>query len=103
MAIAHRASVQAHSSVLPFRRGIQMATTATEPSVKRLSGALGAEVEGINLGNVSDANVEWIVRMLAEHAVLVFRGQQLGASEIASLGRKMGAPKPHILLKYRVA
>jgi len=79
-----------------------MATIATEPHARRLSGALGAEVEGINLGNVSDANVEWIIRMLAEHAVLVFHGQHLGASDIAKLGRKIGAPKPHILLKYRV-
>jgi taurine dioxygenase len=35
--------------------------------------------------------------------VLVFRGQDLGASQLAAFGRRFGKPRPHALTKYRHA
>ena len=35
--------------------------------------------------------------------MLVFRGQDLGAPELAAFGRRFGEPRPHALIKYRHA
>jgi alpha-ketoglutarate-dependent taurine dioxygenase len=47
------------------------------------------------------ANKAWIQAAFAEHPVLVFRDQDLGAHELAAFGRHFGVPRPHALTKYR--
>src|SRR5262249_6678609 len=42
-------------------------------------------------------------RVFAEHPVLVFRDQNLGAAELAAFGRWFGSPRMHALVKYRHA
>ena len=45
--------------------------------VDLLSGALGAEINGIDLTDISDENFEKINNLLLEHKVIFFRNQQL--------------------------
>ena len=47
-------------------------------SIRRLSGALGAEVEDIDIAqDLSDETVFALRQALANHCVLLFRGQSL--------------------------
>src|SRR6185295_743920 len=52
---------------------------------------------------LEDSTFAWVQRAFAEHPVLVFRDQDLGALELAAFGRRFGAPRPHALIKYRHA
>jgi len=71
------------------------------PELHPLGEALGAEARGIDLSALDDATFSWIERAFAEHPVLVFRDQKLGAEDLAAFGRRFGAPRIHSLVKYR--
>ena len=45
--------------------------------IKLLSGALGAEIKGIDLKDTSDENFKKINDLLLEHKVIFFRDQSL--------------------------
>jgi taurine dioxygenase len=63
---------------------------------------VGTEVLGIDLATPLEPDTfAWIQAAFAEHPVLVFRDQDLGAPELAAFGRRFGAPRPHALIKYR--
>ena len=49
--------------------------------VKLLSGALGAEVSGINLKDSSEKNFKVINNLLLEHKVIFFRNQTITPEE----------------------
>ena len=75
-----------------------MATLELRP----LGKALGAEALGIDLSQpLDDPTFAWIEAAFAEHPVLVFRDQQLGAPELAAFGRRFGTPRRHALVSYR--
>ena len=48
---------------------------------KLLSGALGAEIEGIDLKNSSKENFQIINNLLLEHKVIFFRNQKITPEE----------------------
>ncbi|HTB47126.1 MAG TPA: TauD/TfdA family dioxygenase [Acetobacteraceae bacterium] len=74
------------------------------PQLRPLGDALGTEALGIDLSKPLDAaEFAWIAQAFAEHPVLVFRGQNLGAAELAAFGRRFGTPRRHALIKYRHA
>jgi len=74
------------------------------PQLRPLGATLGTEVLGIDLSKpLEQGTFAWIQRAFADHPVLVFRGQDLGAPQLAAFGRRFGAPRPHSLLKYRHA
>jgi taurine dioxygenase len=74
------------------------------PQLRPLGEILGTEVLGINLSEpLDDAEFAWIAHAFAEHPVLVFRGQNLGATALAAFGRRFGTPRRHALIKYRHA
>ena len=74
----------------------------SSPQLRSLGEALGMEVLGIDLsGPLEDATFAWIANSFAEHPVLVFRDQNLGAAALAAFGRRFGVPRKHALLKYR--
>ncbi|HUB11013.1 MAG TPA: TauD/TfdA family dioxygenase [Acetobacteraceae bacterium] len=74
------------------------------PQLRPLGVALGTEAFGIDLAQpLDDATFAWIVGAFAEHPVLVFRDQDLGAAELAAFGRRFGTPRKHALIKYRHA
>jgi taurine dioxygenase len=69
-----------------------------------LGESLGTEALGIDLSKPLDADgFAWVRRAFAEHPVLVFRDQNLGAVELAAFGRRFGSPRKHALVKYRHA
>ena len=45
--------------------------------VKLLSGALGAEIKGLDLKDASDQNFKKINDLLLEHKVIFFRNQKI--------------------------
>ena len=72
------------------------------PSATRLGPHIGAEVEGLDVSRpLDDATIQWIADALAEHAVLVLRGQKLDAAQLGAFGRRFGVPKPHLLEGYQ--
>lgn len=76
--------------------------TPLSPRLRSLGEALGVEVLGIDLsGALEEATFAWIANAFAEHPVLVFRNQNLGAAELAAFGRRFGSPRKHALVKYR--
>jgi taurine dioxygenase len=75
---------------------------AFAPELRPLGEALGMEALGIDLSQpLDDATFAWIQHAFAEHPVLVFRDQNLGAIELAVFGRRFGIPRKHALVKYR--
>src|SRR5215813_5508245 len=76
----------------------------SSPQLRPLGESLDSEALGIDLSKPLDAaSVTWIRAAFAEHPVLVFRDQNLGAPELAAFGRCFGAPRQHALVKYRHA
>ena len=74
------------------------------PQLHPLGKTLGTEALGIDLSKTLDvATFAWIAHAFAEHPVLVFRDQTLGAAELAAFGRRFGTPRRHALVKYRHA
>ena len=74
------------------------------PQLRPLGERIGAEALGVDLSRpLDDATFGWIRRTFAEHPVLVFRDQNLGAGELAAFGRRFGSPRMHALVKYRHA
>jgi alpha-ketoglutarate-dependent taurine dioxygenase len=72
------------------------------PQLRPLGAALGTGVLRIDrskpLGTGTFAGIQ---ATFAEHPVLVFREQDLGALERAAFGRRFGAPRPHALTGHR--
>jgi alpha-ketoglutarate-dependent taurine dioxygenase len=70
--------------------------------LRPLGDALGTEALGVDLSKPLDDEIfAWIAGAFAEHPVLVFRDQNLGAGELAAFGRRFGVPRKHALVKYR--
>jgi taurine dioxygenase len=72
------------------------------PSLQPLGKALGTEVVGLDLSRKLEPDaLDWVERAFAEHPVLVWRNQRLGADELAAFGAQFGRPQPHVLAQYR--
>jgi taurine dioxygenase len=69
--------------------------------VKLLSGALGAEINGINLKDTSIENFRKINKLLLEHKVIFFRNQNITAEEQLALGKHFGPLEKHVYVKGR--
>ena len=69
--------------------------------VKLLSGALGAEVSGVNLKDTSEENFKKINKLLLEHKVIFFRNQNITAEEQLSLAKHFGPLEKHVYVKGR--
>jgi taurine dioxygenase len=70
-------------------------TQATGLDVRRLSGSLGAEVRGIRLTEITEAEVDAIHSLLKEHLVLFFPDQHLDPDEHIAFGRRFGRLEGH--------
>lgn len=71
----------------------------TDWRVDRLAGALGAEVHGVKLAALSEAEFAAVNVLLLEHLVLFFPGQDLSVEEHVALGRRFGPLEAHPNLK----
>ena len=69
--------------------------------VKLLSGALGAEISGVNLQDTSDKNFEIINNLLLEHKVIFFRNQNITPEELLTLASHFGPIEEHAYVKGR--
>ena len=69
--------------------------------VKLLSGALGAEISGIDLKDTSAENFKKINKLLLEHKVIFFRNQNITAEEQLSLAKHFGPLEKHVYVKGR--
>jgi taurine dioxygenase len=67
--------------------------------VSRLAGALGAEVRGIALGEATAADAAEIRKLLLEHCVLFFPGQNISVEQHVAFGRHFGRLEGHPNLK----
>jgi taurine dioxygenase len=68
--------------------------------VRRVSGAIGAEISGIDLTReLSDETIAGIRRAWLEHAVIFFRDQQLTSARFMAFARRFGAPIEYPFLK----
>ena len=70
-------------------------------NVKLISGALGAEIEGIDLKNSSIENFNIVNKLLLEHKVLFFRNQDITSEEQISLAKRFGPIEKHVYVKPR--
>ena len=62
-------------------------------AITPLSDTIGAEVTGLDLSGPADpADTETLDRALADHAVLVFRGQLLEPEQFLAAGQRFGTP-----------
>jgi taurine dioxygenase len=68
-------------------------------SVKRIAGALGAEVEGVHLGNVGDSTFTELRDAFLEHQVLFFRDQEITREQHKNFGRRFGTLQIHPFLQ----
>ena len=68
-------------------------------NVKLLSGALGAEIKGIDLTDVSDKNFKKINDLLLEHKVIFFRDQPITNDQQIALAEKFGPLETHAYVK----
>ena len=69
--------------------------------IKMLSGALGAEISGINLRDSSLENWGIINNLLLEHKALFFRDQDISSEEQINLAKRFGPLERHIYVKGR--
>ena len=67
--------------------------------IKLLSGALGAEIKGINLKDTSEENFKKINDLLLEHKVIFFRDQPITTKEHIALAEKFGPLETHAYVK----
>lgn len=78
-------------------------TTSTAPGlpagwqVTRLTGSLGAQLDGVDLGEVSrdDAQFAALEALLLQHKVLFFRDQGMTRAEHVALGERLGPLEDH--------
>src|SRR3954467_377273 len=64
--------------------------------IRRLAGALGAEVSGVDLGqDLSDAAIAAIRQALLDHQVIFFRDQALTPDRQVAFGRRFGPLNIH--------
>jgi len=67
--------------------------------VKLLSGALGAEIKGINLKEVNLDNFKIVNDLLLEHKVIFFRNQHINPEEHIELAKLFGPVEEHAYVK----
>jgi taurine dioxygenase len=70
--------------------------------VRPLAPTLGADVRGVDLREVSDAQFAEIRRAIGEHLVLAFRDQRIDAEQQKRFARRFGTLHQHLLAKTRV-
>jgi len=68
-------------------------------NIKLLSGALGAEITGIDLKDSSKENYKKINKLLLEHKVIFFRDQDISHEEHIALAENWGPLENHAYVK----
>ncbi len=69
--------------------------------IKLLSGALGAEIIGIDSKDASAENFKKVNKLLLEHKVIFFRNQNITPEEQLALGKHFGPLEKTVYVKGR--
>ena len=78
-----------------------MATGEKKISVRRLTGALGAEIGGVDVSDPGDdLDFDTIHQAFLDHSVLVFRNQRLTPDELVGFSRRFGPLEQHVLKQF---
>ncbi|MCB2047723.1 MAG: TauD/TfdA family dioxygenase [Novosphingobium sp.] len=79
-----------------------MATIATtRPTLHKVTGSIGAEVEGVTLsGDLPQETIDWISDALVENKVLFFRDQDIRREDHIAFGRRFGELEVHPFAKH---
>lgn len=67
--------------------------------LRPLSGALGAEIEGIDLNALTDAGFDELFRAFVDYGVLCVRNQKLSPAQHVALARRFGTPDVHPIVR----
>ena len=67
--------------------------------VKRVAGALGAEISGVSLKSLSERETADIRKAWLEHLVVFFRDQPLSPAEFMAFARRIGKPIEYPFVK----
>jgi taurine dioxygenase len=73
--------------------------TGIDLDVRPMTGALGAEIAGVDLGALNTAGLAPIRDAFLQHKLLVFRDQTLDAAGFAAVARQFGDPVPYPFTK----
>ena len=66
------------------------------PSVKEITPSIGAEIEGVDLGQLpSSVYVEWLIEQLVKYKVIFFRDQLIDSSQHLNFARRFGTLETH--------
>ncbi|UCG73671.1 MAG: TauD/TfdA family dioxygenase [Chromatiales bacterium] len=68
----------------------QAAETTSQLDIRPLTGALGCEIFGVDLANLDDATWAAIYQAFLDHAVVVFRDQELDEKSFQQFGLRFG-------------
>jgi taurine dioxygenase len=66
----------------------------TSPTVRPLNAAVGAEISGVDVANLADAQFEAVEAAWYAHSALLIRGQQLTDDDLISFSRRFGELDP---------
>ncbi len=68
-------------------------------NVKKIAGALGAELSGVDLRSLTDQQVKEVRAAWLEHLVVFFRDQQLSPAEYMAFAKRIGQPIEYPFVK----
>jgi taurine dioxygenase len=78
-----------------------MKNGTSDIEVRKLVGALGAEISGVDLSNpLSNAASNTIHQAFLKHSVLIFRNQHLEPDELVAFSKKFGPIERHVLSQF---
>jgi len=67
--------------------------------IRRIAGALGAEILGADLSSPTDEEIHFIRKTWLEHLVVFFREQDLSPAEFMAFARRIGKPVEYPFVK----
>lgn len=67
--------------------------------IRRIAGALGAEIEGVDLRSLGEEDVRQIRKAWLEHLVIFFRDQQLTPAQFMAFAKHIGKPIEYPFVK----
>ncbi len=70
-------------------------TVTDKTSIEPITPGLGAEIDGLDLANLTETDIRFISDAFVEHHVLVFRNQHLDRDQHKAFGRLFGELQTH--------
>jgi len=68
--------------------------------MRPLSDGFGAEIHGVDLAHLSDADFAELERVFYDRRVLGLRAQELTPAQFVAFARRIGPPQPHVIDQF---